>query len=81
MKCEHCGRTQPEGVLIDRAVEAAIAFAKQSTYLHHPSVRPWGGTANGDSQEKWERDYFIELCRTILAAAAPSSMNNGSSNG
>ena len=57
------------GALLDAAIEAAQAFAKDLTYLRHPKVRAYLGTANGDSPEKWDRDYVAELCRVILAAS------------
>mgnify|MGYP001613738238 CR=1 FL=1 len=55
------------------AVDAALAFSKEGEgmYLSHPKVRPYLGTANGDSPEAWHRDYIEALCKVIVAAPRP----------
>ena len=63
--------------VLQRAADAAISFAAEREYLAHPKVRNYMGTNNGDSLEAWERDYTLELCRTVietaLAGSPPSS--------
>lgn len=56
--------TEPTEAMVD----AAIDFAKHDSYLNHPKVRSYNGTANGDSPEAWRRDYLKELCRAIVNA-------------
>lgn len=52
----------------EAAIDAALAFLHKSRYLSHPDVREWRGTANGDTEEAWNRDYVAALLRAALAA-------------
>lgn len=61
----------------DEMLDAARAFADESSYLAHPKVRPWRGTDNGDTHEAWERDYYKAMWQAMLSAAQSAKPARG----
>jgi hypothetical protein len=67
-----------ERAATDAMVDAWITFASRATYLHHPEVTPYEGTANGDSPEAWHRRYVKAAIAKVLAARAAAPVSGPS---
>ena len=59
----------------EEMIDAVKLFLSQNGYLTHPAVRAWRGTENGDTKAVWMRDYYIALCKAMLAAAPAQSVS------
>lgn len=66
-----------KGATEEDAASIVASFLKVGSYLSHPQVRPWRGTANGDSEEAWNRDYAAALARALLRTSSPAQGSSG----